>query len=211
MAHDTPVSESQPPATTHRDMWALGDYPAMAAEVLAPLGPILVSASGVRPGDRVLDVAAGTGNAAIAAALAGAHVVASDLTPKLLRRAQQRAEAAGLKLGWREADADAPGGVVGPRRLYQRPVQRLRLRRPYAARIAAGGPVRPPRRVRRVLQGVLGVLRPGDQRLPQHRRRPESRRPAGCRTQRTQPRILHRRRDGVGVPDFHRAEAVTAG
>ncbi|EUA12148.1 methyltransferase domain protein [Mycobacterium kansasii 732] len=107
MAHDTPVSERQAPATTHRDMWALGDYPAMAAELLAPLGPILVSASGIRPGDRVLDVAAGTGNAAIAAALAGAHVVASDLTPELLRRAQQRAAVAGLKLGWREANAEA--------------------------------------------------------------------------------------------------------
>lgn len=157
MAHDTPVSERQPPATSHRDMWALGDYPAMAAEVLAPLGPILVSASGVRPGDRVLDVAAGTGNAAIAAALAGAHVVASDLTPKLPRRSQQRAEAVGAETWLARSRRGRPRRCGGPRRLYQRPVQRPRLRRPYAARIAAGGPVRPPRRVRRVLQGALGV------------------------------------------------------
>jgi ubiquinone/menaquinone biosynthesis C-methylase UbiE len=53
----------------HRAMWALGDYPAVASEVIPGLGPILVEACGVRPGDRVLDVAAGSGNAAIPAAL----------------------------------------------------------------------------------------------------------------------------------------------
>ncbi|BBX95977.1 class I SAM-dependent methyltransferase [Mycobacterium lacus] len=107
MAIDTPISERQAPATTHRDMWALGDYAVIADEVLAPLGPILVSTSGIRPGDRVLDVAAGSGNVAIHAAMAGAHVIASDLTPELLRRAQGRAAAAGLELGWREANAEA--------------------------------------------------------------------------------------------------------
>jgi SAM-dependent methyltransferase len=101
------IRATQPPATTHRQMWALGDYAAIASEVLAPLGPILFSASGVRPGDRVLDVAAGSGNVAIAAAMAGAHVIASDLTPELLRSAQARAAAAGLELGWREANAEA--------------------------------------------------------------------------------------------------------
>ena len=45
----------------HRAMWALGDYPAVATDVIADLGPILVEAAGVRPGDRVLDVAAGIG------------------------------------------------------------------------------------------------------------------------------------------------------
>jgi len=95
------------PATTHRELWALGDYATMASEVMAPLGPILLSASGVRSGDRVLDVAAGSGNVAIAAAVAGAHVVASDLTPELLRCGQARAAAEGLELGWREANAEA--------------------------------------------------------------------------------------------------------
>ncbi|NKY08043.1 SAM-dependent methyltransferase, partial [Cellulomonas hominis] len=61
----------------HRAMWALGDYPALAAEVIAELGPTLVDAVGVAPGERVLDVAAGSGNAAVPAALAGADVVAS--------------------------------------------------------------------------------------------------------------------------------------
>jgi ubiquinone/menaquinone biosynthesis C-methylase UbiE len=60
-------------------MWALGDYPAVAAEISPDLGPILVEACGVRRGDRVLDVAAGSGNTAIPAALAGASMVASDL------------------------------------------------------------------------------------------------------------------------------------
>ncbi|GAA2716680.1 class I SAM-dependent methyltransferase [Micromonospora olivasterospora] len=70
--------------TRHRQMWALGDYAALAAQIIPELGTVLVRAAGVGPGDRVLDVAAGTGNAAIPAALAGASVVASDLTPELL-------------------------------------------------------------------------------------------------------------------------------
>ncbi|BBX73902.1 class I SAM-dependent methyltransferase [Mycobacterium shinjukuense] len=107
MAIDITVTKRDAPATTHRDMWALGDYAAFADEILAPLGAILVSTSGIRPGDRVLDVAAGAGNVAIPAALAGAHVIASDLTPELLRRAQARAAADGLELGWREANAEA--------------------------------------------------------------------------------------------------------
>ena len=48
----------------HRTKWALGNYDAVATEVIADLGPILVEATGVRPGDRVLDVAAGSGNVA---------------------------------------------------------------------------------------------------------------------------------------------------
>ncbi|WP_204803255.1 class I SAM-dependent methyltransferase [Mycobacterium riyadhense] len=106
MSTDATISERQAPAATPRAMWILGDYTTYAEELLAPLGPILVSASGIRPGDRVLDVAAGTGNLAIPAAAGGAHVIASDLTPELLRRAQARAAAAGLELGWREANAE---------------------------------------------------------------------------------------------------------
>jgi hypothetical protein len=56
-----PITTHAAPATTHRELWALGDYAAMASEVLTPLGPILLSASGFRSGDRVLDVAAGSG------------------------------------------------------------------------------------------------------------------------------------------------------
>jgi 2-polyprenyl-3-methyl-5-hydroxy-6-metoxy-1,4-benzoquinol methylase len=68
----------------HRVMWALGDYPSVAADLVRPIGAALVESVGVGRGDRVLDVGAGTGNAAIPAARAGATVVASDLTPELL-------------------------------------------------------------------------------------------------------------------------------
>ena len=91
----------------HRAMWALGNYTAVAVDVIESLGPILVAASGIGPGDRVLDVAAGTGNVAIPAALTGAEVVASDLTPELLRSGMQLAAEAGATLTWTEADAEA--------------------------------------------------------------------------------------------------------
>jgi SAM-dependent methyltransferase len=90
----------------HRAMWASGDYPSMVETWLLPLGPRLVEASGIGPGMRVLDVAAGTGNASLPAAQAGADVTASDLTPELLEAGRQRADAAGLTLAWAEADAE---------------------------------------------------------------------------------------------------------
>ncbi|WP_282945573.1 class I SAM-dependent methyltransferase [Cellulomonas endometrii] len=90
----------------HRAMWALGDYPSLAAEVIADLGPALVGVLGVRPGERVLDVAAGSGNAAVPAALAGAQVVASDLTPALLAAGERVARERGATLDWQEADAE---------------------------------------------------------------------------------------------------------
>jgi SAM-dependent methyltransferase len=90
----------------HRKMWASGDYPSMVETFLTPLGPRLVEACGIGPGDRVLDVAAGTGNASIPAAQAGADVVASDLTPELFEAGRARAAAAGVELEWAEADAE---------------------------------------------------------------------------------------------------------
>ncbi|MGH2945690.1 MAG: class I SAM-dependent methyltransferase [Solirubrobacteraceae bacterium] len=88
-------------------MWASGNYPKMVETWLTPLGPRLVEACGIGPGTRVLDVAAGTGNASIPAAQRGASVTASDLTPELLEAGRRRAEAAGLELEWVEADAEA--------------------------------------------------------------------------------------------------------
>ncbi|BCL21238.1 class I SAM-dependent methyltransferase [Streptomyces tuirus] len=93
--------------TKHRAMWAQGDYPSLAAEVIPELGSVLVEACGVRSGQRVLDVAAGSGNAAIPAALAGADVVASDLTPELFEAGRAAAEQQGAHLTWQEADAEA--------------------------------------------------------------------------------------------------------
>jgi SAM-dependent methyltransferase len=93
--------------TRHRAMWASGDYASMVETFLLPLGPRLVQASGIAAGMRVLDVAAGTGNASLPAAQTGADVVASDLTPELLEAGRERAEAAGLSLEWAVADAEA--------------------------------------------------------------------------------------------------------
>jgi SAM-dependent methyltransferase len=90
----------------HRTMWGTGDYPKMVETWLLPLGPALVEAADVRPGTRVLDVAAGTGNASVPAAQRGARVTASDLTPELLAAGQRRPEAQGLDLEWVEADAE---------------------------------------------------------------------------------------------------------
>jgi SAM-dependent methyltransferase len=92
--------------TRHRKMWASGDYASMVETFLLPLGPRLVEACGVDSGMRVLDVAAGTGNASLPAAERGASVTASDLTPELLEAGRSRAEAQGLELEWVEADAE---------------------------------------------------------------------------------------------------------
>jgi ubiquinone/menaquinone biosynthesis C-methylase UbiE len=91
----------------HRAIWATGDYTRVASDLVAPLGPVLVEASGIGPNDRVLDVAAGTGNAAIPAAAIGARVVASDLTPELLERGRTVAAECGVELEWAEANAEA--------------------------------------------------------------------------------------------------------
>jgi SAM-dependent methyltransferase len=92
--------------TKHRAMWASGDYPGMVETFLLPLGPRLVQACGIGAGMRVLDVATGTGNAAIPAAATGADVTASDLTPELFEAGRRRAEEAGVTLEWAEADAE---------------------------------------------------------------------------------------------------------
>jgi len=93
--------------TKHRALWALGDYATVATELVAPLGPVLVQETGVGAGDRVLDVAAGSGNVSIPAAQAGANVVASDLVPELLQHGAALAAARGVELEWREANAEA--------------------------------------------------------------------------------------------------------
>jgi SAM-dependent methyltransferase len=87
-------------------VWAAGDYTDVAQRLLPELGAILVGAAGVRPGERVLDVAAGAGNVAIpAAAGVGAEVVALDVTPELLERGRELADRRGAALEWVEGDA----------------------------------------------------------------------------------------------------------
>ena len=90
----------------HRVMWGNGDYPLMVDTFLLPIGRRLVEAAEIGPGTRVLDVAAGTGNASVPAAQRGARVTASDLTPDLLAAGSRRPDAQGLDLEWVEADAE---------------------------------------------------------------------------------------------------------
>ena len=95
-----------PIKTKHRAMRALGNNDAVATEIVADVGARLVNAARPVPGQRVLDVAAGSGSASLPAARSGAHVVATDLTPELLETGRRRAAAQGLDLEWAEADAE---------------------------------------------------------------------------------------------------------
>ena len=90
-----------------RSMWALGDYHKFAKATVWGLGPKLVEACGVAAAQRVLDVAAGTGNVAIRAAQAGASVVALDSTPENFEAGRGAAREAGVELEWIEGDAQA--------------------------------------------------------------------------------------------------------
>ena len=92
--------------TKQRATWASGDF-AVIGTTLQLTGELLCEAVGVEAGLQVLDVAAGNGNAALAAARRNAVVTASDYVPALLERAAARAAASGLRLTTREADAEA--------------------------------------------------------------------------------------------------------
>lgn len=85
--------------------WASGDFD-VVARLIWDVGEGLVETIGVGAGQDVLDIAAGTGNAAIPAAARGAAVTASDLTPELFVAGRKNAEAAGVELDWVEADAE---------------------------------------------------------------------------------------------------------
>ncbi|WP_395677988.1 class I SAM-dependent methyltransferase, partial [Inquilinus sp.] len=86
--------------------WSSGDY-AVVGTTLQIVGEELCEALDLRAGQTVLDVAAGNGNVALAAARRWCDVVATDYVPALLDRARQRAEADGLAMRFQEADAEA--------------------------------------------------------------------------------------------------------
>lgn len=89
-----------------RAMWAAGDYSALSDEI-AGVGELLVERAGVAAGTRVLDVACGTGNAALPAARRGAEVSGLDLVPELLEAGAVKAAGAGLEIEWFEGDAES--------------------------------------------------------------------------------------------------------
>ena len=105
MSNPTAAVDHSQVAAKHRAMWASGDYARIVAELISSLGPVLVEATCIGPGDRVLDVAAGTGNVSIPAAATGASVIASDLAPELMEQGRKVAAERGVDLEWREANA----------------------------------------------------------------------------------------------------------
>ena len=99
----------------HRAMWASGDYPSMVETFLLPLGPRLVEACGIGPGMRVLDVAAGTGNASLPAAKTGADVTASDCHPLASSFLAHNLQLNGLPpMPYRHGHWTAAGPALGP-------------------------------------------------------------------------------------------------
>ena len=89
-----------------RSAWATGNYGKMGTRVQLA-GELLAEAMAVRPGSRVLDVAAGTGNVTLALARRGAHVVSTDYVEGLLDKGRRRAEAEDLDVTFQVADAEA--------------------------------------------------------------------------------------------------------
>jgi ubiquinone/menaquinone biosynthesis C-methylase UbiE len=85
--------------------WSSGDY-AVVGTTLQIVGEELCEALDLRSGQTVLDVAAGNGNVSLAAARRWCDVVSTDYVPALLERARERADAEGLGITFREADAE---------------------------------------------------------------------------------------------------------
>jgi ubiquinone/menaquinone biosynthesis C-methylase UbiE len=99
-AHDlTTIKERQQKA------WSTGDYGKVGAKLVI-MGELLCEAVDFRPGQRVLDVACGNGNTALAAARRYGEVVGIDYVPTLLEEGRERAEAEGLEVDFREGDAE---------------------------------------------------------------------------------------------------------
>jgi SAM-dependent methyltransferase len=106
----TTTAPSDPVAAlklAHRATWAAGDYAAVARHIADRPVRDALAAARVQTGTRLLDVATGSGNVALAAADAGARVTGLDLVPELLDVAHSRALAAGVEIEWVQGDAEA--------------------------------------------------------------------------------------------------------
>jgi len=86
--------------------WTSGDF-GQIAETYAPGAAEFVNRLTLQPGERVLDVACGTGNLTIPAAKSGANVTGQDIAPNLLEQGRARAKAEGLTIQFDENDAEA--------------------------------------------------------------------------------------------------------
>jgi SAM-dependent methyltransferase len=89
-----------------RNTWAAGDFDEISKLIL-DVGRNVVAHAGIEPGMTVLDVACGTGNATIPAALAGGRCTGLDLTPELFEAGRANAAAAGVEIEWVQGDAEA--------------------------------------------------------------------------------------------------------
>ena len=108
----------------HRATWASGDYTAVADAFVLGVGQTAVASASLAAGTELLDVATGSGNAAIPAALAGARVTGLDLVPELLAVGADRARRAGVEIDW--VERRRRGAAVSGRALRHGP---LRCRR----------------------------------------------------------------------------------
>jgi SAM-dependent methyltransferase len=86
-------------------VWSAGDYPTIA-EKIAEMGAHTVERLDLEPGEQVLDIACGAGNATIPAAKTGAEVTGLGLVPELLEAARGTAAEAGVEIAWIEGDAE---------------------------------------------------------------------------------------------------------
>jgi ubiquinone/menaquinone biosynthesis C-methylase UbiE len=102
----SPVIDLAAVKTKQQAAWSSGDY-AVVGTTLQIVGEQLCEALDLRAGQSVLDVAAGNGNATLAAARRGAEVTSTDYVPALLERGRARAAAEGLSIVMQEADAEA--------------------------------------------------------------------------------------------------------
>ena len=91
----------------HRATWNSGDYAAVADRFVTPLGATALAQVEIVDGTEVLDVATGSGNAAIPAAQAGARVTGIDIASALIEVARERSIEAGVDVEWVEGDAEA--------------------------------------------------------------------------------------------------------
>jgi len=106
MTTTTPTADLDTAKARQHGAWSSGDY-AVIGSTLQITGELLCETVDIAAGERVLDVAAGNGNASLAAARRGAVVTAADYVPALLERTRARAAAEGLLVATRDADAEA--------------------------------------------------------------------------------------------------------